>query len=288
MLLSELFETFIRNEVICGGLAERTQHTYRHTAKLVVEYLGDVDVSLILLDDVRSFYLHLLGYQKPNTARLHILQFRAVLRFAVRRNWSNVLIDEIRAPKRLKQQIKYLTPTEIEEFIELADTPSRGYPEINRLRNIAILRVLWASGIRVGELCRLNRDSIRDRQFVVVGKSKNPRPCFITTEALLAVDEYLSVRTDNHPALFIANETKDRVKPDGVRRIFSRICSQSDFEGITPHTFRHSFATFMLSRGVDIRLIAAMMGHESLDTTRIYTHYTNPQLWKTYENAQKK
>lgn len=69
------------------------------------------------------------------------------------------------------------------EFIAEIGRRKRGYSETNRLRNIAMAELLFSSGIRVGELCRLNRNSIRNRQFVVVGKSKTPRPCFINGRA---------------------------------------------------------------------------------------------------------
>lgn len=285
--ISEAFKKYITNEIICGGLSEKTKEGYEHTAKLVIEFLSDCQIYIVKIEDVQQFYQHLLGWQKQDTARLHLSQFRAVLRFCAKRKQTDILVDEIKVPKRSKSQIEYLTASEVEKFIEVIAQKRRGYAEINRLRNIAIVEVLWSSGIRIGELCSLNRDSIRDRQFVVVGKSKNPRLCFISDKAEKRLNEYLSARDDYSPALFIANETGNRIAPGGVRNIFRRACNQSDFENIHPHTIRHSFATFMLSREVDLRYIGAMMGHESLDTTKIYTHYTNPQLRKIYENAQK-
>lgn len=79
--------------------------------------------------------------------------------------------EDIKIPKREKRTIVYLTPTEVEEFFDVAGMKRRGYAEINRLRNIAIVKLLYCSGLRVGELCCLNRNPIRNRQFSVVGNA---------------------------------------------------------------------------------------------------------------------
>lgn len=128
----------------------------------------------------------------------------------------------------------FLTSTEAEEFIAVIAQKRRGYAEINRLRNIAIARVLYCSGLRVGELCRLNRNSIKDRQFTIVGKSKMPRICFINQAAEEAIEKYLKARTDKNPALFISNETENRITPGTIRRVLQNACERSDFEGAHP------------------------------------------------------
>lgn len=76
-----------------------------------------------------------------------------------------------------------------------------------------------------------------------------------------------------------------RITSDTVRKIFQNACKRSDFINVHPHTIRHSFATRLLDKEVDLRYIAELMGHESLDTTRIYTHISNPKLKKIYEKA---
>lgn len=147
------------------------------------------------------------------------------------------------------------------------------------------MSLLYDSGIRISELCSLNRNSIKDRQFIVIGKSKNPRICFITEKTEQRIKDYLDLRDDNDRALFIANQTSKRITSDNVRKVFQNTCDRSDFINIHPHTIRHSFATRLLDKEVDIRYIAELMGHESLDTTKMYTYFSNPKLKKIYENA---
>ncbi len=285
MRISEAFEYYKRAEIIAGGLSSKTAESYFYASKLAIGYFGNVEMDCIEAEDVRGFYEHLLGWQKPDTARGNIVCLRAVIKLLRRKNEPVMDPEDIKVPKREKRLITYLTEPEVREFIAEIGRRKRGYSETNRLRNIAMAELLFSSGIRVGELCRLNRNSIRNRQFVVVGKSKTPRPCFINGRAEEAIAEYLKRRRDKNFALFISGQNSKRITPGTVRRVFQNACRSSSFDSVHPHTLRHSFATYMLSKEVDIRFIGEMMGHESLDTTKIYTHYTNPQLKRIYDTV---
>lgn len=285
MLISEAFEEYRRMEVIAAGLSSKTRESYIYAEKLVVGYFGDVEFAAIKPEDAVSFYEHLMGWQSPDTARGNIICLRAVARFMKRRYGNLLDPEDIKVPKREKRAVDYLTEPEVMEFIEAVGEKHRGYAEINRLRNIAIVETLYASGIRVGELCKLNRNSIKNRQFTVVGKSKEPRLCFINSRSEQALEAYLRVRNDNNPALFISNQNGRRITSGNVRRVFQNACARSEFDGVHPHTIRHSFATYMLEKRVDLRYIADLMGHQSLDTTKMYTHYSNPKLKQIYQIA---
>ena len=287
MLIKEAFSMYEEEEVIAGGMSKKTLESYVYAEKLASEFFGaGTRIEDVMPIDVRTFYQHLLTWQKPDTARGNIGCFRAVVRLCVRRKLDmHTLPEDIKIPKREKRLVGYLTSTEAEEFIAVIAQKRRGYAEINRLRNIAIARVLYCSGLRVGELCTLNRNSIKNRQFTIVGKSKEPRLCFITPEAEEAIQKYLEERTDKNPALFISNETEKRITPGTIRRVFQNACDRSNFEGVHPHTLRHSFATALLDKEVDLVYISQLLGHESLDTTKVYTHYSNPKLKHIYDSA---
>lgn len=285
MLVSEAFLSYRKMEVIAAGLSSKTDESYIYAAKLAVQFFGDVEFDNLTPEDAIRYYEHLLGWQAPDTARGNIVCLRAVARYMKRRFDSKLDPEDIKVPRREKRTIEYLTEPEVLEFIEVIGRKRRGYPEINRLRNIAIVETLYASGIRVGELCKLNRTSIKNRQFIVVGKSKEPRLCFINSRAEAAIEAYLQQRTDNERALFVSNQNDKRINPGNVRRIFQWACKRSDFVNVHPHTIRHSFATQLLEKHVDLRYIADLMGHQSLDTTKIYTHYTNPKLKQIYDLA---
>lgn len=282
--ISEAFSYYERAEIIAGGLSRKTAETYYWSAKLAVDYFGDIPLGQIDAEDVRCYYEHLMTWQAPDTARGHICCLRAVVRLC--RRWGLECLDPdfIKLPKRQKREIHYLTEAEVERFISALGQKRRGYSAHNRLRNVAMVEVLYASGLRVSELCKLNRGTIRERQFSITGKSKAPRLCFINRRAERAIKRYLKIRTDGNPALFVSQSGR-RVTPHGVREAFRQGCAWSGMANVHPHTIRHSFATKLLAKEVDIRYIADLMGHESLDTTKHYTHFTNPKLKRIYRGA---
>ena len=283
--LGKIFELYIRAEVIAAGLSKGTQENYKNTMKLALGFFGDVDIIDITAEYVRDFQDHLLSYQMPDTAAGNIINFRSVLKYCNRKKLPVLDIEDIKIPKRKKRVINYLTESAAKDFIGVIGQKRRGYAEINRVRNIAIVETIYATGLRVGELCRLDRNTIRNRQFTVVGKSKEPRICFVTERVIKIINDYLQLRDDNSAALFVSNQTGNRITPGTVRRIFQFACSRSDFTDVHPHTLRHSYATKLLEKEVDIRYIADLMGHQSLDTTRLYTHFSNPKLKRIYDVA---
>ena len=285
VVISEAFNNYRQFVILMGGLSKKTDESYYNTSKLVASFFGDINVEELTLYDIRDFYQHLLGWQKPDTARGNIINLRSVLHRCKKQGLNVIDFDDIPVPKREKRAITYLTESEQAEFIKAVSRPSRGYKHENRLRNIAMVKLMLATGLRVGEVCKLNRNSIKNRQFTVIGKSKEPRICFITMDVENAIRDYLYERTDSSPALFVSAQTGRRITAGTIQRIFRRICAETEFTDVHPHTLRHSFATRMLEHGMDLRYIAALMGHQSLDTTKIYTHYTTPTLKEVYDLA---
>ncbi|MBQ3306435.1 tyrosine-type recombinase/integrase [Candidatus Saccharibacteria bacterium] len=287
MKISEAFAEYRESEIIAANLSSKTLESYFYSEKRAIEYFGDVGIETLTAPDVRSYYEHLLTWQKPDTARGNIVCLRAVVKLC-RRNNLDVLDPElIKVPKREKRIINYLTEQEVQRFVEVVGAPQRGYSLLNRQRNVLIVKLLYSTGLRVGELCRLNRNSFRNRQAAIYGKSKLPRPVYIPKDVENLIEQYLKNRDDSEPALLISEHTGKRITPGTVRLVFRNACARSEFENIHPHTLRHSFATKMLDKEVDLRYIADLMGHESLDTTRIYTHYTNPKLRSIYDRVWK-
>jgi len=278
MLIAEAFDLYREREVIAAGLSSDTDESYIYTARHAINFFGNVDVRMLQISDITKLYEHLMSWQKPDTARGYMVCFRAVIKYLKRKKYIELDPEDIKIPKREKRVIEYLTESEVEELIEIAAQKRRGLPEINRRRNLALIKLIFSSGARIGEICRLNRNSIRNGQFVTVQKSKEPRPCYVSERAQAAIDAYLELRTDKNPALFIANQTERRLTTGNAQRIFRNLRRRCDLGQIHPHTLRHSFATCMLSHGVDLCYIGDMMGHQSLDTTKMYTHYENPRL----------
>lgn len=143
-----------------------------------------------------------------------------------------------------------------------------------RERGSAIVVLLVYSGLRVAELCALDRD---DLDFVAGlvhvrhGKGDRERWVPLHETPAEAVRRYLATRTDAHPALFLSRQ--GRISTSQVRRLVKAIMATTGVtKAVTPHKFRHTFATLLLDRGVDVRVIQELLGHARLETTQLYTH----------------
>lgn len=284
MRITEAFKLYEHYVIMSMHYSPNTARCYENTCKAVVKYFGDIRISRLTLDSIKDFYIELLTDHSTDTARQYVTKIRVIMRFCRSRGVRTVNPDLIVTPRAEKRAARFLSLEQYERLLRTASAPKRGYSKINRVRNELIVEILYHTGLRVGELCALNRDSVHDRQFVVVGKSKEPRVCFITRKIEQKISYYLSLRTDTNNALFIANETQERITPHGVQDMFRKLSKRSGIVA-TPHTLRHSFATRLIEDGVDIRYVAAFLGHQSLQTTQRYTHVRNAKLYEIYENV---
>ncbi|MBI2636584.1 MAG: tyrosine-type recombinase/integrase, partial [Parcubacteria group bacterium] len=165
-------------------------------------------------------------------------------------------------------------------------------PEVIKLRDKAILETLFSTGLRVSELTKLTREvvNVSKDEFTVRGKGGKLRIVFLSDSAKDAIRRYLDKRTDVLGGLFVSHDRarnaesrKDAAAASLTSRSVQRIVEKHAAAAgitkeITPHTLRHSFATDLLASGADIRAVQAMLGHESITTTQIYTHVTNKRL----------
>ena len=161
------------------------------------------------------------------------------------------------------------------------------------LRDLAVLEVLYASGIRVGELCGLDRDDVDHGRRVirVLGKGSKERTVPVGVPALRAVDRWLAdgrpalATADSGPALFLGSRGR-RVDPRTVRRaVHALVAHVPGAPDLGPHGLRHSAATHLLEGGADLRSVQELLGHATLATTQIYTHVSIDRLKATYDQA---
>ena len=285
MKIHDAFVDYRRHEVLAMNYSPSTYESYINAEKKAISYFGNIEVSAIDIDGVHELYLEMLHTCCSDTARSYLSKLRVVLRYCQNHGENTIDPNEIKLPRREKKVARFLTDKEYARFMGEISRSHRGYKSVDRYRNTLIAEMLFVTGVRVSELCALDRDSISNRQFVVVGKSKEPRVCFITKEVEAKIKKYLSMRTDNNRALFVDQNTSERIKARNIQRIFRRVSQESGVNACTPHTMRHSFATYMIEEGVDIRFVAAMLGHQSLQTTQRYTHIRDAKLQQVYNRA---
>lgn len=294
--IAAAYNDYINHCVVAKNMSLKTIRHWRYMAKLAVVYFSGVanehtaehkpveSIQALTYDDTLAFQMYLEGWLRQDTVRQTMTRLRCVLDWYDARGYEIIKPKFINVPKHEKREVECLDYQEVKEFMDIVATPHENLSEEGRLRNIAICHLLFSSGIRVSEAERLDRDSIKNRKFnVVQGKSKKGRPCFISKTAEKAIKKYLDVRKDNCKALFISTQADKRLTAQSMRHIFVYACKVSRFVNIHPHTFRHSFATYMLNHGTDLITLARMLGHEDVQTTQLYTHITDPQLRVVHE-----
>ncbi|MDD5195795.1 MAG: tyrosine recombinase XerC [Candidatus Omnitrophica bacterium] len=185
-------------------------------------------------------------------------------------------------PRMDKNLPKFLTEQEVKRILSLPCGDS-----VCALRDKAILEFLYSTGARVSELVSLKTDDIDLIGGIVkvMGKGRKERLLPLGEPAVISIKKYLDKRTDNVSA-FLVNKRQKPLTDRGVRVIIDGYLARAAFSlKISPHTFRHSFATHLLNRGADLRSVQELLGHSSIATTQIYTHLTIDSLKKVYEKA---
>ncbi len=227
---------------------------------------------------------------KRITQNYHIIAIRNFLKYLAKRGVKSVSPEKIELGK---QEDRHVTFLENEELNRLLDSPKGN--DLDALRDKAILSMLFSTGMRVSELCSLNRDKVdlKRGELSVLGKGRKIRLVFISDQARDHIGNYLDKRKDADEALFIripktGTYTKDsdlRLTPRSIQRIVKKHAVQAGIMGkkVSPHTLRHSYATDLLRNGADIRSVQAMLGHSSVTTTQIYTHVTDTQLREVHK-----
>lgn len=234
-------------------------------------------------------FLNREGYSRSSVAR-HLASIRGFSRFLYAQGiLAHDFARRIATPKQAKTIPEVLTMEEIKLFLD-GQMPGRT-PEL-QARNKAIFEVLYASGIRLSELVGLDLDDVdfSHRFLRVLGKGSKERIVPLGEYALASVQSYCNLRPrllkgKKNPALFL-NARGGRITPRGVQYILEECMKELQIhKSISPHTFRHTFATHLLDNGADLRSIQELLGHSSLSTTQVYTKVTRGHLKSVYNRA---
>ncbi len=235
---------------------------------------------------------------KKSTQNYYLIALRSLLEFFVEKNINSLAPSKIKlARDRSEREIKFLNLDQLERLL---DSPEQS--TIIGLRDKSILESLFSTGLRVSELINLNRDQIKIKndsdylEITIVGKGQKVRTVYFSKRAISALKKYLDKRFDLDPSLFI-NFKPGIEKTDKSRRLTAKsiediVKKYIKIAGLpimaTPHTLRHSFATDLLSQGVDLRLVQEFLGHKNIATTQIYTHVTSKQLRDVHKKIHNK
>jgi site-specific recombinase XerD len=261
-------------------------------------------ITKLTLQDVRQFRVFLANKVdekglslKRVTQNYYVIALRSFLRFLIKNDVPTLEPSKIDLPKTESRSLKFLEKEQVDRLVTCIDTSSE-----EGIRDRAILELLFSTGLRVSELCKLNHNQINleRREFGVIGKGGRARVVFISDRAAQWLEMYLGERKDSYKPLFIRysgpindenNGEKMRLTPRSVERMVKKYVKKARLPvDATVHTMRHSFATDLLINGADLRSVQEMLGHKNIATTQIYTHITNKQLrdvHKTFHSGNK-
>lgn len=221
----------------------------------------------------------------PSTQTRYLIALRAFVSFFHEKGIPTIPTEKIKLPKDRKERlVKFLNVEQLRRFFDAPSTETA-----KGLRDRAVLETLFSTGLRVAELVALDVKQLAsglnkdDCELSVVGKGGHPRVVYFSARALHSMKKYLKSRTDDDEALFVSfkgpQRDSRRISVRGVELIVEKYSKTAGIPFLaTPHTFRHSFATDLLSKGVDLRVIQEFLGHRDIATTQIYTHVTSKRL----------
>lgn len=188
-------------------------------------------------------------------------------------------------PKLDKKLPVYLTIEEVNKLLDIRTSTSYD------LRNKAMLELLYATGMRISELCDLKMSNLylKDEMVKVFGKGSKERLVPLNEIAINALEEYLNYGRNDllgiHDSEYVFISSRHtRITRQAFFKYLKRLCEEKGIKkNISPHILRHSFATHMLNNGADLRIVQELLGHSDIATTQIYTHLTNEKLEREYE-----
>ncbi len=241
-----------------------------------------------------DFRRHLFNLMKKDlgraTIRLHFAALRSFYKYLTRRQGLkyNPLLD-VQLPKQEKGLPVVLTLKQVIEMLELPMKikHEKQAPAFAPERDAAILELFYSTGMRLSELVSVNVQDIDviSETVRVVGKGRKERLCPIGSPAMEAVQRY-RLKANVHEGPLFRSKRGTRITTQAVADVVEKYWRQSGLPvHVTPHKFRHSFATHLLNNGADLRSVQTLLGHSSLSTTQIYTHVSTQRMKEVYQDA---
>ncbi len=265
-------------------LDDKTLHAYRTDLRQFSDYIPVNDITSITPPIIEDYLAHAHQRYKPKTVKRKVASLKAFFHYLeykdlIATNPFNKLQLKFREPVVLPKTIPLHT---VELFLATIYRQHRQaattYQRRGALRDAAVAELLFSTGMRISELCSLKAGSVNlyDGTILIYGKGSKERRLQVGNNAVLKILREYREEFDQEIMLcrhFFANQSGKALSDQSVRRMINKYCEIAAIEQhITPHMFRHTFATCLLEADVDIRYIQEMLGHSSINITEIYTH----------------
>ncbi len=272
--------------------SDYTISSYKNDVLEYLNYLNSeaLDFKKVEYSDIRFYLMFLKDTKKDNNSSIDrkLSSLRGFYKFLANEGYvkSNVF-SLVNGPKKSKKLPRYFEYNELEELFKVPDTRTA-----LGQRDLLILEMLYATGVRVGELVSIKVKDIdfSSRHILILGKGNKERLVNFGEYCEDSLNEYLSdgriiLNTKNSDYLFL-NNNGGELTERGVRFILDKLIKQTGInKNISPHMIRHSFATHLLNEGCDLLTVQKLLGHESIKATQIYTHVTTDRLKEVYYHS---
>lgn len=272
------------------GVSSKSQENYSKFLKKFFEFLDINQLPTLRPNEITPdliwkyrLFLSRQSTLKRSTQNHYLVALRSLLTFFVEKDIPSLPPDKVKIPKNNDEKtVNFLTLDQLEKLLQVPDTT-----QLAGLRDRAILEVFFSTGLRVAELVALNREQIiikpetTDLEISIIGKGNHPRTVYFSSRAVEWIKKYLASRDDNEKALFVnygGRAPLTRLTIRSMERMVKRCALAAGLPVTTCHTLRHSFATDLLTKGADLRVVQEFLGHRNIATTQVYTHITKPQL----------
>lgn len=284
--IKQLLKEYLDYLEIEKNRSPKTRENYEHYLVSFFENQKIQKIGDLTLESIRDFRLALARQKdlKKVTQAYYVIAIRNFLKYLVKKDYEVVSPEKIELPKISQRQIDIIELADLERLLKA--------PEGNHIRGLrdkAILELLFSTGLRLSELCKLDRYlDLKRGELSIRGKGDKLRVVFVSDAARDAVKEYLGKRNDAEDSLFVSLNKSGKVigtiTPRSVQRLVNFYARKAGITNrITPHGLRHLFATDLLINGADLRSVQELLGHSSITTTQVYTHLTNKHLKEIHE-----
>ncbi len=283
--MQQTIEDFLLYIASEKGLSGNTVEAYGRDVRDFSEYLQVESFAQVTQEHCIQYLSHIQekGFATSSVCR-RLIAIKVLFHFLKREKLveSNVLLY-LDCPKLWQLIPEVLSLQEVEALLA---TPS--VDSYNGSRDKAILETIYASGLRVSELCSLSIYDVHDKVVKVMGKGRKERLVPIGEQAIAAIDHYLihyrsQFESEENLTLFLTKKGKPLGR-GAVWKMIKRYAAEAGItKNISPHTLRHSFATHLLDNGADLRVIQEMLGHANISSTDRYTHVSRSHLQAAFE-----
>lgn len=283
--IEKLLKNYLDYLEIEKNRSPKTRENYERYLRAFLTHGGIQTVKDITAESIRDFRIHLARLElKKITQSYYVIAIRNFLKYLIKQDIKVLAPETVELPKIARSDIEILESSELERLLAAPKNK-----DLRSLRDKAVLETLFSTGLRLSELCNLNRFiDLKRGELSIRGKGEKLRVVFISDQSKKNIKEYLDKRSDVEEALFISltkgGKVIGRITPRAVERLVDRCARGAGIpKKVHPHQLRHSFATDLLINGADLRSVQELLGHANVSTTQIYTHITNKELREVHQ-----